>query len=107
MSTNPPYLGQRANLSLSWLSHSLLSILLLSITLSLLLGNITHLVNDGKEAFISSCDGVQGAANVIVSLPHYMADGVNELNHKSIAIVTEGAADVLDLALFSVESIAM
>lgn len=102
-----PYLGSQAHLSLSWLSQSLLSLILISITLTLLLSNINHLVLDGKEGFVSSCQGVQGAANVLVSLPHYMADGVNELNRKSVSVVTEGAAGILDLALISVEEIVL
>lgn len=101
------YLGLRAQLSLAWLSHSMLALLLLAITLITLLANISHLVSDAKEGVLASCQGVQGAADVLVSLPHYMADGVNELNQKSAKDVVAGAADVLDIALLSIEAIAM
>lgn len=101
-----PYLGPRAHLSLSWLSQAFLALLLLAIALSLLLASIDNLVSDAKSGFVASCQGVQGAANVMVSLPHYMADGVNELNAKSVAAITEGAATVIDVALQSIEAIA-
>lgn len=102
-----PYLGPRAHLSLSWLSQAFLALLLLAISLSLLLASIDNLVTDSKSSFEASCQGVQGAASVIVSLPHYMADGVNELNVKSVEAITEGAATVIDVTLLSIKSIAM
>lgn len=102
-----PYLGLKAHLSLAWLSHPLLVVVLLSITLAILLSNITALVSDAKGGILSSCQGVQGAANVLVSLPHYMADGINEMNQKAIDDASSGLAFVLDLALLSVEEIAM
>lgn len=103
----PPYLGARAHISLAWLTHTALALLLLAITLSLLLTSIPYLVKDAKQVYTSACNGAESAANVLVSLPHYMADGVNELNAKSVNLVTSGAADVLDFALLSIEEIAM
>lgn len=50
---------------------------------------------------------VQGTANVMVSLPHYMADGVNTMNAASVQVVTSGAYEVLDLSLVAIEQIAM
>lgn len=102
-----PYLGQRAHLSLSWLSQVLLSLLLISITLTLLLNNISHLVLDSKESFLASCQSVEGAASVIVNLPHYTADGINEGNRKSVDFVMQGTKEVLDFSLVSIQEIAM
>lgn len=102
-----PFLGRRAHRSLAWLSHPLLALLLLGVSLVLLLGSVAHLVSDAKEALEASCRGVEGAANVMVSLPHYMADGVNDLNRRSVAAVVDGTAEVLDLGLEGVEGIAL
>lgn len=76
-------------------------------SLSILLANVHYFVSDAEESYASACQGVQGAANVLVSLPHYTADGINEMNSKSVTAITHGAAEVLDFALLSVESIAM
>ncbi|GEM10975.1 plasma membrane fusion protein PRM1 [Rhodotorula toruloides] len=73
-----PYLGPRAHISLSWLSQEFLALLLLLIALAFLLASIPALTRDAKASLTSACAGVEGAASVAVSLPHYMADGVND-----------------------------
>ncbi|GAA6015773.1 hypothetical protein JCM11491_002474 [Sporobolomyces phaffii] len=100
-----PYLGPRARLSLSWLSQHFLALLLVLVALGFLLASIPVLVRDGKATLTAACSGVEGAANVAVSLPHYMADGVNELNSKTITAVTTGAGTVLDLTLQALEAL--
>jgi hypothetical protein len=102
-----PYLGPRARLSLSWLSQHFLALLLVLVALGFLLSSIPVLVKDGKATLTAACSGVEGAATVAVSLPHYMADGVNELNSKTISAVTNGAGTVLDLTLQALEAIIM
>ncbi|GAA5864106.1 hypothetical protein JCM8547_005136 [Rhodosporidiobolus lusitaniae] len=100
-----PFLGPRAHLSLSWLSQHFLALLLVLIALAFLLASIPGLVTDGKDALNSACSGVEGAASVAVSLPHYMAGGVNEMNVKAVRAVTDGAATVMDLTLYAMEKI--
>lgn len=100
-----PYLGARARLSQSWLSQHFLALILVFIALVFLLAQIGGLVADAKSSLTAGCAGVEGAANVMVSLPHYMAEGVNELNQKSVQAVTSGAAEVLDLVLVGITQI--
>ncbi|ORY81244.1 hypothetical protein BCR35DRAFT_278952 [Leucosporidium creatinivorum] len=100
-----PYLGSRARLSQSWLSQHFLALILIFIALVFLLSQIANLVSDAKSSLRAGCGGVEGAANVLVSLPHYMAEGVNELNQKSVKAVTNGAAEVLDLVLVGITQI--
>ncbi|KAL8293032.1 hypothetical protein RQP46_000726 [Phenoliferia psychrophenolica] len=107
MSPLAPYLGARAHLSLSWLTQTFLAILLLAISLSLLLASIPYLVKDAKKVFTSACAGMEDAADVLVSLPRYMADGVNELNAASVNLVVHGTRDVLDFELLAIEEIAL
>lgn len=102
-----PYLGPRAHLSLSWLSQHFLALLLVLITLAYLLALIPVLVRDAKDSLEAACAGVEGAASVAVSMPHYMADGVNELNVKAINALTDGAGTILDLLLQALEAIVM
>ncbi|GAA5821086.1 hypothetical protein JCM11251_001955 [Rhodosporidiobolus azoricus] len=100
-----PFLGPRARLSLSWLSQHFLALVLVLITLSFLLASIPGLVSNAKEGIASACQGVEGAASVAVSLPHYMADGVNERNAAAITAVASGAATVIDWTLLAVEKV--
>lgn len=102
-----PYLGPRAHLSLSWLTQTFLALLLLAISLSLLLASIPYLVKDAKQVFTSACHGAEEAADVMVSLPYYMAEGVNELNAKAVNLVTTGSRDVLDFGLLAIQEIAL
>ncbi|GAA5872068.1 hypothetical protein JCM16303_000966 [Sporobolomyces ruberrimus] len=100
-----PYLGPRARLSLSWLSQHFLALLLVLVALGFLLSSIPALIKDGKATLTAACAGVEGAANVAVSLPHYTADSINELNSKTISAVTNGAGTVIDLTLQALEAI--
>lgn len=102
-----PYLGPSAHLSLSWLSQTFLSILLLCASLILLISTVPTLVKDGKATLLASCDGIERAADVMVSLPHYTAGGVNEMNVKAVKAVTDGMADSLDLLLLAVQEIVL
>ncbi|GAA5863593.1 hypothetical protein JCM3774_006541 [Rhodotorula dairenensis] len=102
-----PYLGARAHLSLSWLSQHFLALVLVLVTLAYLLTAIPTLVREAKLSLSAACQGVQGAANVAVSMPHYMADGVNELNVKAINAITHGAGTMLDLLLQALEAIVL
>ena len=102
-----PYLGLNARLSLSWLSQHVLALLLVLITLAYLLSAIPSLVRDAKQSLGAACQGVQGAANVAVSMPHYMAAGVNELNANAINALTRGAGTALDLLLQALQAIVL
>ncbi|GAA6008232.1 hypothetical protein JCM10207_000047 [Rhodosporidiobolus poonsookiae] len=100
-----PFLGPRAHLSLSWLSQPFLSLLLVLVALGFLLSAVPPLVSEAKTSLAAACLGVEGAAGVAVSLPHYMAEGVNEMNVRAVRAVTEGAGEVLDMALYAAEKI--
>ncbi|GAA5998907.1 pheromone-regulated protein PRM1 [Rhodotorula paludigena] len=102
-----PYLGSRARLSLSWLSQHFLALLLVLVALSFLLAQIPTLVREAKESLTAACAGVEGAASVAVSLPHYAADGVNEMNVRAINALSHGAGTVLDLMLQALEAIVL
>ncbi|GAA6037619.1 hypothetical protein JCM8097_006146 [Rhodosporidiobolus ruineniae] len=100
-----PFLGARAHLSLSWLSQQFLALLLVLIAFAFLLASIPTLVKDAKDALNAACQGVEGAASVAVSLPHYAADGINEMNVAAVRAVTDGAGTVIDMALLAVEKV--
>lgn len=102
-----PYLGPKAHISLSWLSHPLLALLLIILTLFFLLSQVSTLVIDARESLASACSGVEGAANVMVSIPHYIADDVNEMNVRAVQGAIQGTGEVLDLALEGIEGLSL
>ncbi|GAA6048657.1 hypothetical protein JCM3770_002004 [Rhodotorula araucariae] len=102
-----PYLGPRAHLSLSWLSQSFLALVLLLVALAFLRAQIPALVGDARASLTAACARVEGAATVAVSLPHYMADGVNEVNVRAVNALSHGAGTVLDLMLQALEAIVL
>lgn len=102
-----PYLKLRATLSLAWLSHLLITMLLIGISLFLLLSSIDYAIIDAKDSVAASCRGVQGGASVLASIPFYTAESINSMNKKAAEDVIKGAAEVLDIALLSIEAIAI
>ena len=101
----PPYLGARAHLSLSWLSRAFLSLVLLLASVGLLLSTVSTLVQEAKSSLTGACGGMEAAADVAVSVPHYMAAGVNEMTVVAARAVVEGLRDSLDLLLLAVQEI--
>ncbi|KAM0790331.1 hypothetical protein ACM66B_003216 [Microbotryomycetes sp. NB124-2] len=102
-----PYLGPRALLSQSWLSQPLLSLILAFVSLAFISSSIKPVTRDAQQTLEASCDGVEQAANVIVSLPHFMADGLNEINSKAVEHAMSGAARVIDLVLVAITQIVL
>ncbi|KAK4046906.1 plasma membrane fusion protein prm1 [Microbotryomycetes sp. JL221] len=99
------FLGPKANLSLAWLSQPLLSLLIILVSLSFILTSIDPATNQTKQTLVASCQNVDSTTNVIVSLPHYMSRGVNEINAKAIDTVIQGTSKVIDLVLIAITQI--
>ncbi|KAK4047488.1 plasma membrane fusion protein prm1 [Microbotryomycetes sp. JL201] len=102
-----PYLGPRAILSQSWLSQPLLSLLLVFVSLAFVLTSIKPATEDAKLSLEAACRGTEQAANVVVSLPHFMADSLNEINSKAVDHAISGAATVIDLVLVAITQIVL
>ncbi|POW19275.1 hypothetical protein PSHT_04880 [Puccinia striiformis] len=108
--TNPglqPYLGIRARTSLAWLAYPILILVLILIQLILTLQSVHDGVGDAKREMASACSGIEGAASVAVSIPHFMAEQTNEFLVTGAENIVHGLAVVLDLSIRAIEAIIM
>jgi len=93
-----PWLGLRARLGLSWISPTILALVFVGGRLTISAGDVDDKVAAAKEKLLASCKGVEAAASSISSLPHYMADRMNERTAHAINDTVAGAQKVLYLA---------
>ncbi|KAI9626174.1 hypothetical protein H4Q26_015923 [Puccinia striiformis f. sp. tritici PST-130] len=56
----------------------ILILVLILIQLILTLQSVHDGVGDAKREMASACSGIEGAASVAVSIPHFMAEQTNE-----------------------------
>ncbi|KAA1098144.1 plasma membrane fusion protein prm1 [Puccinia graminis f. sp. tritici] len=108
--TNPglqPYLGIRARTSLAWLAYPILILGLILIQLILTLQSVQDGVGDAKREMAAACSGIEGAASVAVSIPHFMADQTNDFLVSGAEHIVHGLALVLDLSIRAIEAIIM
>ncbi|MBW0512715.1 hypothetical protein O181_052430 [Austropuccinia psidii MF-1] len=102
-----PYLGLRARVSLAWLAYPILVLLLVLIQLFLTLQSIQDGVSDAKQRLLASCSGVEGAASVAVSIPHFMAEQTNDALVIGAERIVHGLAVVLDISIRAIEAIVL
>ncbi|PLW14461.1 hypothetical protein PCASD_14379 [Puccinia coronata f. sp. avenae] len=102
-----PYLGLRARTSLAWLAYPILILVLILIQLILTLQSVHDGVGDAKREMASACSGIEGAASVAVSIPHFMADQTNDFLVTGAENIVHGLALVLDLSIRAIEAIIM
>ncbi|KAI8457227.1 hypothetical protein BY996DRAFT_4554162, partial [Phakopsora pachyrhizi] len=100
-----PYLGLRARYSLAWLAYPILILALILIQLILSLQSVQDGVSDTRRELQSSCAGLEGAASVAVSIPHFMADQTNNFLVAGAEDIVHGLALVLDLSIRAIEAI--
>ncbi|KNZ57672.1 uncharacterized protein VP01_2102g2 [Puccinia sorghi] len=100
-----PYLGLRARTSLAWLAYPILILVLILIQLILTLQSVHDGVGDAKREMASACFGIEGAASVAVSIPHFMADQTNDFLVSGAENIVHGLAAVLDISIRAIEAI--
>ena len=100
-----PYLGLTARRSLIWTNHLTLPLILTAFALVLALSSIDAGVDEAKRELTTACRATEQAASVAASLPHFAAQGVNELTASSAEGLVHGLAKVLDLALVALEAL--
>ncbi|KAB8346064.1 hypothetical protein FH972_023116 [Carpinus fangiana] len=100
-----PYVAYRGHLSQVWINRW--TVLLLLVLARLLLATVD--LNDGigsaqREA-LSACTGVESAASAMASMPHYMAQGTNDLVAKGVENAINGLMSMILLSVTVVEEL--
>jgi hypothetical protein len=80
---------------------------LILIQLILTLQSVQDGVGDAKREMAAACSGIEGAASVAVSIPHFMADQTNDFLVSGAENIVHGLALVLDLSIRAIEAIIM
>lgn len=89
----PPYLGSWAIASLAFTSPIVLALLLTIMRLILAINSANENVANAKLKLASSCLGLEQAASVAVSFPHYLAGNVNNGTARSVEAVAHGLGE--------------
>ncbi|PWY87335.1 hypothetical protein BO94DRAFT_556796 [Aspergillus sclerotioniger CBS 115572] len=92
-----PYLGLRARLSQVWLNRW--TVVLMAVT------TIKTDMGRAKSEALSACTSVESMADAMVSMPHYLAKGVNDLTGDVVDAAVDGLKTMLMLTLTGVEEL--
>lgn len=100
-----PYLGLRARLSQVWLNKWTILILLVLARVLIAIGNLHDDIDAAEAKALSACTEVESMGSTMASMPHYLAQGTNEIAAKTITKTVNGLEELLFLALTAVEQI--
>ncbi|EEA20228.1 plasma membrane fusion protein prm1 [Talaromyces marneffei ATCC 18224] len=100
-----PYLGIKARLSQVWINRWTILILLVLVRVLLATTNLQGNMDNAQSQALSACNSVQSAGSSMASLPHYMAQGVNELAADGVTKAVNGLVEVLELMITGVEGL--
>lgn len=100
-----PYLGLRSRLSQVWINRWTVLLFLVLVRTLLAIADIESGIHDAKREALSSCTGVQNVGSAMASMPHYMAQGVNELTAHGVEKAINGLWDMLLLTVTGVEEL--
>jgi hypothetical protein len=100
-----PYLGLKARLSQIWINRWTILILLVLVRVLLATTNLRGNMDNAQSQALSACNSVQSAGSTMASLPHYMAQGVNELAADGVTKAVNGLVQVLELMITGIEGL--
>lgn len=100
-----PYLGLRARLSQVWLNRWTILILLVLVRVLIALGSLHDALDSAEAKALSACTSVESMGSAMASMPHYMAQGTNELAAKGVEKAVNGLQEMLFMSISAVEEI--
>ncbi|KAF2460364.1 hypothetical protein BDY21DRAFT_163392 [Lineolata rhizophorae] len=100
-----PYLGLRARLSQIWVNRWTILLLLVLVRTLIAIASIDDNLGSARKQALSACTGVESMGTAMASLPHYMAQGVNELTATGIEKSVNGLYSMLTLSVTAVEEL--
>lgn len=102
-----PYLGLRARLSQVWINRWTILLLLVLVRVLIAIGDVQKDMASAKREALSACTSVESMGSAMASMPHYLADGVNELAASGIDEAVNGLKSMLLLTITGVEEIVL
>ncbi|KAF2763813.1 hypothetical protein EJ03DRAFT_53524 [Teratosphaeria nubilosa] len=102
-----PYLGLRARLSQTWINRWTILLLLVLVRTLFAIASLDDNLGTARKQALSMCTSVENVGSAMASMPHYMADGVNELAANGIEKAINGLMEMLILTVTGVEEIVL
>lgn len=100
-----PYLGLRARLSQIWINRWTVLLFLILVRLLIAVADLDGGVGRAKSEALEACTSVESAASSMVSMPHYMSRGVNELAASGVEKAVRGLQSMLFMTITGVEEL--
>ncbi|EDN03792.1 plasma membrane fusion protein PRM1 [Histoplasma capsulatum] len=100
-----PYLGLRSRLSQIWFNRWTILLLLILARVLVAIGSLDGNLVSAKREALSACSSVESVGSTMASMPHYMAQGVNELTATGVEKAINGLMSMLELTVTGVEEI--
>ncbi|KAF2708521.1 hypothetical protein K504DRAFT_310215 [Pleomassaria siparia CBS 279.74] len=102
-----PYLGLRARLSQIWINRWTILLLLVLIRLLFAIASIDSSLSSARKEALSACLQVENIGSSMASMPHFMAQGVNEMTASGVEKAVGGLMTMLSLSVTGVEEIVL
>ena len=102
-----PYLGLRARLSQVWINRWTILLLLVLVRTLFAIASLDDNLSTARQQALSACTSVENVGSTMASMPHYLADGVNELTADGIEKAINGLMQGLLLSVTGVEEIVL
>lgn len=102
-----PYLGFRARLSQIVLNKWTILLLLILIRLLFAIAGTDDSLSSARREALSACTSVEKVGSAMASMPHYMAQGVNEMTASGIEKSVHALFTMLDMTVTGVEEIVL
>ncbi|KAK9476515.1 hypothetical protein V1514DRAFT_177778 [Lipomyces japonicus] len=99
------YLGPKDRLSLVWINRWTITCMLILAKLLLSGNSLMNGLQSARSETMSACEKVEVAGSSLVSIPHYMSIGANELVASGIESSVSALVTTLDLLITGVEEI--
>lgn len=100
-----PYLGLRARLSQVWINRWTILILLVLARVLIAIGSLRDDINNAQTQALSACSAVEAMGSTMASMPHYLAQGTNELAAHGVEKAVDGLEEMLMMTITGVEEI--
>jgi hypothetical protein len=98
-----PYLGLRAKLSQIWINRWTILLVLVLVRTLIAIANLDDNLGSARIQALSACSGVEAAGSAMASMPHFMAQGVNELTATGVEKAVDALMAMLMLTVSGVE----
>jgi hypothetical protein len=100
-----PYLGLRARLSQIWINRFTILLLLVLVRLLFAIASTDSGLQSAKREALGACTQVENIGSSMASMPHFMAQGVNEMTATGVEKAVNGLMTMMDLGVTGIEEI--